>query len=221
MTSPFRTLPPFNWLYRHGENIRLHGNRFIQIDLSKEVRIHIWSDILPIAQERPAPIHDHAYSFTSHIVSGQLINVQYRISETVSSPFSMKLCNEMAYDIWTVSADKNILEKTPKTAILKPNGIDYYRRGGEYRMWPKMIHAAAYVGHAITVCSVSPPGPGAVRVFIPHNSTPDNVYRRDKYSADYLWDLVDMVYQALGTGPMEAEEWAKIQGLQEQQHESR
>ena len=55
---------------------RLHGNGFIQLDLNGKDRLHVWHPDLP-KQEFPTPIHDHKFSFKSHILYGELTHIEY------------------------------------------------------------------------------------------------------------------------------------------------
>jgi hypothetical protein len=198
-------LPSLEALRGNGRNIRLHGNRFIQIDYAGG-RIHIWSDLLPTAQVRPAPIHDHDYGFYSRVLSGQLINVTYRIAQTIRWDGDLKLYNEMAYDIWHVDRAAATLVPTDKSCILKVLDMRYNRRGDAYRMWSEQLHATAYIGHAITFCTPEATKVKNVRVMVPHRCLPDNNFSRTDYNERGLWGFVEEIYNGIGKGPLSMQE---------------
>lgn len=195
-------LPSFDELYRQGQNIRIHGNRFIQIDMGSRCRIHIWSDIVPRGQDIPSVVHDHDYDFKSTILSGQLVNVLYRVAGTFDKTDYRVKGGEACLDIWNVDRERGLLVKTPKCCVLKVLEVLYYRRGMSYSMYKGQIHATAYLGHAITCIEADDPKKYAIRVFVPQNVDPDNEFRRNKYPEDYLWDVVRGVYRGINQGPV-------------------
>src|SRR5690606_12254802 len=98
------------WLRRHGQNIRVHGNRFIQIDLEGpgpqyrwgDERVHIWSDLVPLAQRYGTPIHDHVFGFHSRILAGTLIDIRYKVAPCSPKAASVSAYDcALAYDVYT------------------------------------------------------------------------------------------------------------------------
>lgn len=61
-----------------GARPRVHGNGFIQIDMTERSRLHIWGDPRLPRQKVATPIHDHTFGFTSTIIVGRLVNITYR-----------------------------------------------------------------------------------------------------------------------------------------------
>lgn len=212
---PPKTLPRFDVLRRNGRNIRLHGNRFIQIDLGPGVRMHVWSDILPMAQVLPAPIHTHDYDFSSRILSGWLVNVRFTQAHTYPSTVTPNDGSERYHDLYQVDRAAGILIPRNLTVELTIKDVVSYRTGNHYHMkWPE-IHATSYIGHAITCIIAGQPTSSPPVVFLPQGISPDNEYRRDKYAEDYLWDLVAEVYRSIvlppETGLQEAlRDWNKV-----------
>src|SRR5512146_542220 len=51
---------------------RVHGNGFIQLDITPTVRLHLWGDARIPRQRVATTIHDHAFGFTSRVVLGSL-----------------------------------------------------------------------------------------------------------------------------------------------------
>ena len=62
-----------------GSRPRVHGNGFIQLDLTERSRLHVWGDPRIPRQKVSTPIHDHVFGFTSTIIVGRLINVIYDV----------------------------------------------------------------------------------------------------------------------------------------------
>src|SRR5580765_3414507 len=59
---------------RSGLRPRIHGNGFVQLDLTERRRLHVWGDSRIPRRLVPSQIHDHTFSFTSEIVIGQLVH---------------------------------------------------------------------------------------------------------------------------------------------------
>lgn len=53
---------------------RVHGNGFIQLDLTDRRRLHIWGDPRIPRQRVPSTIHDHTFNFSSRVYRGQIIH---------------------------------------------------------------------------------------------------------------------------------------------------
>lgn len=60
------------------DRITLHGLGFIQVQLQANQRLHVWHPELPRrACFEHSAIHNHRFSFTSRVVVGQQINIDY------------------------------------------------------------------------------------------------------------------------------------------------
>ena len=59
------------------ENVYVHGNGFVQIDLGgrPETRVHIWTrGLWQLCQNVNTQIHDHRFGFVSAVLKGALVN---------------------------------------------------------------------------------------------------------------------------------------------------
>lgn len=175
----------FDYLFSVGRDIRLHGNRFIQIDLEgKMERVHLWSDILPVAQKRASPWHDHTFGFESEILAGTLINIFYVLYAGSDFRPWRAVPREGA---------NTLLVKAERTCNLTPTGADVYTKGHHYTVPVGVVHTTSYVGFAVThMTKLSGPrfteaGPF---VYCPAAYLPDNTYGRYMYSQAHLWELV-------------------------------
>jgi hypothetical protein len=54
-------------LKERGVRPRVHGNGFIQVDLTADTRLHVWGDKRIPRQNVYTPIHDHVFGFESTI----------------------------------------------------------------------------------------------------------------------------------------------------------
>lgn len=188
--TPKPDLLKIDELRRQGSNIRLHGNRFIQIDLPGDMnRVHVWSDIIPVAQRRNSQWHDHTFGFRSEILAGTLINTVYAIFAGAS------------YQPWRAvprgeGADTQLI-RAGNCCDLVPCDPELYHAAGEfggiYTVPPGTVHATSYIGFAVThmvkLTGRRFTGEGPF-VYCPIGYEPDNDFNRYKYPAEQLWEIV-------------------------------
>lgn len=189
----------FDWLRGHATNLRLHGNRFLQmdLDLKGDERLHVWSDYVPFAQAYPTLIHDHAFSFYSEVLAGTLINVDYvDVSGTTATTTSGDV-----YDVYEPAPRKlsdTALMATGKQVRLacydNQEMVQVLRPGDKYSVSAGLFHATTYLGFAVTLMRKVPPDPEATppkpRVCCPVGRVPDNNFSRYQYDDAYLWSAV-------------------------------
>lgn len=58
---------------------RYHGNGFVQLYVTKEHRLHIWTPTLPKFRDHNADIHNHRYNAYSEVLVGCLKHVTYAV----------------------------------------------------------------------------------------------------------------------------------------------
>jgi len=63
-----------------GGRPRVHGNGFVQLDLTERSRLHIWGDPRIPKQKVATPIHDHVFGFESTIIVGRVISLTYAVT---------------------------------------------------------------------------------------------------------------------------------------------
>lgn len=62
--------------------ISLHGLGFIQVKLGANQRLHVWHPGLPRRRcFEHSQVHDHRFSFESHVLVGAMENVRYSVHE--------------------------------------------------------------------------------------------------------------------------------------------
>ena len=78
-----RGLMSFAYLRAHGENIRVHGNGFLQLDLPDDCRLHIFAHPALPSQRQSTHIHDRRFGFGSKVLRGRLVNVCYSLGNYI------------------------------------------------------------------------------------------------------------------------------------------
>lgn len=184
------------WLRSLGNsNIRLHGNRFIQIDLDQfgEERLHLWADHVPFAQRYPTPVHNHVFGFESQVLSGTLIDVPYQVTALCGADHWAMTYH--TYQAQTRNRSDTILERADdREYLIFPAPPKIIPKDCAYYCEPLAYHASAYIGHAITWMKkrqrwmdVKP------SVLCPKGQLPDNSFDRYQYSAEQLWSAVEQI----------------------------
>jgi len=148
---------------------RVHGNGFIQIDIDKHSRLHIWGDPRIPQQVRPTPIHDHRFSFTSHCLLGRMINVKY--DAVFGNDYDI-------YEPTVREGEDTVLGKTGKTLTLFPRPPEICYPGMEYRMRWGHLHETFVSGLTVTHMQKSYVSDLTPRVLCPVHLTPDNDFHR-------------------------------------------
>lgn len=74
-----------------GRNIRVHGNGFIQIDVSPSQRVHVFGHPSIPRQRFPTPVHSHRFGFYSVVLRGCLVNVDWKL-HNVGRPHTHVAC---------------------------------------------------------------------------------------------------------------------------------
>lgn len=164
---------------------RVHGNGFIQFDLSPEVRLHIWGHPAIPRQAVPTPIHDHMFGFSSLILRGQLTNARYELEDGPATHALYRAVNRDRED--------TVLQPNGQTFRLRPAIITTYRMGETYAMEPGAIHESiATMPTATVVLKRGRLTTGTPAIYVPLNLTPDNVFHR-YIDEDYLWSIIRSV----------------------------
>lgn len=180
-------------LWPAGKHPRVHGNGFVQLDLTPNTRLHVWGDERIPKQASPTPIHDHVFGFTSRVILGTIGNLRY----DVGTPGPVR----SMYDAYTYDVHKAVVHDREDTALV-PTGevvglqnypIHWYGTGETYSMRPGDLHETVVHELTVTVIEKTPPAPGQStqpRIFVPYGRQPDNEFRRYNFEPDLLWQIV-------------------------------
>jgi hypothetical protein len=165
---------------------RVHGNGFIQIDVTPDVRMHVWMPGVP-RQRVSTQVHDHTFGFRSHILRGCIKHTQYEAVPDVNGGHEVHMA--------TVSAGENTeLSGTGMYVRLVPVRSRIYAAGESYTMRAGEIHETEPYAWAVTLILKDAPtlaqGGLPPRVFVPRGLAPDNKFNRYATPPEELWRTV-------------------------------
>ena len=175
-----------------GSRPRVHGNGFIQLDLTKLTRLHVWGDARIPRQTVASPIHDHVFDFDSTIIVGRLINVIYKFVPKVFSDFEI-------YVPETREGEDTILKPTGMTGYPDPihaNMVQWRSLLPRYRMAHSVFHEIFAPEPSATIMvkedmSVAQRQERIARVLVPTSGKPDNKFTRYETNEDLLWRIIE------------------------------
>lgn len=166
---------------------RVHGNGFIQLDLSQSKRLHIFGDPMIPCQVTPTPVHDHTFGFTSQILSGELTNVWYDVEDSKDGTHNV-------YQARVRDREDTVLENTGRVVRLIERDRKTFRAGESYEMLPGDFHETLINGRTVTIITKDGPslsqGGSSPRVLVSVGSKPDNDFNRYAESPETLWDII-------------------------------
>lgn len=172
---------------------RVHGNGFIQVDLTFSKRLHVWGHQDIPKQKTLTPLHDHAFGFTSRILMGCLINKRYRWETNPLGQFQVHVVNVRDREDTTLHGTGEYGDLI-ELDIPRP-----YVAGDTYTMLPGDIHESEPRGLTVSVIEKTGPtlsqGGPTPRVFVKRGEFPDNTFHRYTMSEDHLWEIIADVLQ--------------------------
>jgi len=183
-------LPSMDSLMRaidRGRYPRVHPNGFIQLDLNSQARLHVWHPELMTRQETYSPVHDHAFSFTSHCFSGRLVNVRYTVEKDDDG-------HHKIYEAQRVDGEctKLVAQPSHSRYRLKPGRVDVVQPGENYIMTKGEFHETLTNEPTMTVIQKHESwNPYAPRVMVPWWEEPDNDFHRIRdMDAKHVWGCI-------------------------------
>lgn len=169
---------------------RVHGNGFIQLELTDDIRLHVWPDhTYPIKKQKvDTGIHTHRFSFKSTVISGELVHITYRFHHAAYS----KPLIQPTHRLYTPGDDERL---TPTEIIgtlsmldqltLKP-GDEYFFNAGKFHATLPVADLSATLMEKRTVVS------GPVYVVCRIDEGPDNKFDRDTDNSEiFLWGIIN------------------------------
>ena len=151
----------------------VHGNGFLQLQVSSDERIHVWDDRIP-RQDVPSLYHDHRFGFRSEILRGCLINVVLDLVPNAEGEFRM----------WTPKSEdtpnidcKLVCVGGRYSVFLRT--VNTYLPGDVYNMEPCVFHHTIAIGTTVTRMQITRRiETWHPRVLCHNNLTPDNSFDR-------------------------------------------
>lgn len=173
-----------------GNQLRLHQNGFIQLDLPDEKsRLHVWSEELPKAQDPRTPIHNHRFCFKSKIIVGELTHQEY-----IWVPAERARDGDVVCRLYTGSGDYQnlVLAPEPYEGAVWEGGTFIYQVGDEYHFQHGAYHDSWGKGLTATIMTKTETDciPYATVVVPLGEGGPDNDFRRDQYPQEVLMPFV-------------------------------
>lgn len=179
-------------LRKEGARPRVHGNGFIQLDLDKRSRLHIWGDPEIPRQKVATPIHDHVFGFESLLLVGRLINIRYNWCARVWG-------NMEIYEAECRDGSDTKLTGTGEFGYAKPSKvqvIEWKSPVWRYSIFPFCFHESIATEPTATI--IKKDGPTAAqdiglvpRVLVPRFCKPDNDFDRHSFDEDMLWRIIE------------------------------
>ena len=178
---------------------RVHGNGFIQLDLTKTTRLHVFGDPRIARQKTRTPIHDHVFSFESRVIVGRLINIVYEFTER---PKQSPTAEFRIYSSQIDEGDNTVLVPGDTYGSVSPVQTDMVMAstcmgGNKYDMPAYWFHESIPLdGPVATIITKQGPtqaqGGGVPRIAVPVGVEPDNEFDRHRDMPEsLLWSIIE------------------------------
>lgn len=179
-----------------GNKPRVHNNGFIQLDVTDDVRLHVWGDPRIPRQKTYTPIHDHVFKLKSRILVGRLINLRYDIIPTQYGDYTIYQAEcRYGHDTELKPTEIKCCVSTRYAELIQVN-----TRNREYYMPACEFHETVATGPAASLIKKEQSAffeTAKPRVLVPLNSEPDNEF--DRYTAAPEETLWQIIFDTLGS----------------------
>ena len=170
-----------------GYGPRVHGNGFIQLDLTKRSRLNVWGDPEIPRQVTRTPIHDHTRDFFSQIIVGRLVSIPYTIESDEKGDYTI-------HESVTSEKEGTFLRHFNKRVRLIPGVPDIVEHGTErvqYTVKKGVFHEVFTDAPAATIMQRSGQATYPCRVLVREGVTPDNSFDRYAHDEGMLWNIIE------------------------------
>jgi hypothetical protein len=166
---------------------RVHGNGFVQLDLTDKFRLNIWGHCDIPRQKIGTQIHDHRFAFRSRVLLGQLGNLRWRYTQT--SRFGS---HEIYHARPRVGEDTELIPTGDCVDLFNDGKPEVYGPGDTYFMNIAELHESVVMGLAVTLIEKINVAPQhEPRIFVERGKQPDNDFvRHEALPEDKLWQIV-------------------------------
>lgn len=173
---------------------RVHGNGFIQVDLlEKDCRLHIWPEPKLETQKVYTGIHNHNFSFTSKILLGTLLHIEYEGVKQSISGF-----HHVYKTIPRDREDKGLILASPHRYNLGKSRWFWLGQGSQYDFEYGKFHDSKGLGLTATLMRKKKVEPlTEVYVLCNYNEVPDNDFNRYQYTPEALWPIIEDVFNKI------------------------
>lgn len=168
---------------------RVHGNGFIQLDLEKGSRLHIWGHPALPRQKVDTGIHDHRFGFRSRVIVGRVVNAMWRTVEVDSEP------THKIYVPKPSKTENTTLQDSGEVVRARIYHSETVLAGESYVMHPRMFHETFTDRPSATLMTKTVEDhEHMARVLVPMGLEPDNDFHRDAaLPCERLWEIIEEV----------------------------
>lgn len=189
---------------------RLHGNGFIQLDITDRTRLQIWPFPEIGKQQVSTQIHNHVFGFTSEILLGRTLNVDYEVLDTM---WSRLPATHEAYEAVPRAGSDTELQPIGRHVSVRVKNVQLLSAGDIYSFPPFAFHehlptrelVATVMTKTLSVCTariggafydLTEPSLNQIlrpQVLVPEGVRPDNEFDRHDVNENDLWDIINYV----------------------------
>ena len=173
--------------HEEGKRPRVHGNGFVQLDLTDRKRLHVWGDHRIPRESIPSQIHDHTFSFKSTVILGQLIHRTILVAREPAG----------AYDLYQAVVNhgedtRSVKQEGRVSAMITAEAL--IGAGQSYSFQAGRFHETVAPWLCVTVIEKDGPtlsqGGPSPRVLVPAGLQPDNEFDRYVSASGFLWAII-------------------------------
>lgn len=169
---------------------RVHGNGFLQLDVGRLQRLHIWGHPALPRQEVNTAIHDHRFSFTSKVIAGRLINARFNVVEI--DRFPVLEATHIVHRPEVREGEDTILVSTDKEVRVSESSVRFIHVGDSYEMNFGEFHETFSEQLTVTYMTKTHVKDDHVpSVLVPVGAEPDNEFNRYSFGPSMLWGVVE------------------------------
>lgn len=159
--------------YYSALNARVHGNGFAQYELADGSKLHVWSPGCP-RQKVYSGIHNHLTGFTSTVLMGRLLNIEYVFSSTGVLHHAYKAVSRQDKD--------TILVQEPNVFCVSESRRMEFSEGSRYTFPddPRLFHSSHPLSETVVtrVEGKRKSSCAGARVLCEAGKSPDNEFSR-------------------------------------------
>lgn len=196
-----------DYLKSHDIEPRVHGNGFIQLDLTDRVRLHVWGHPDIPRQAQPTPIHNHVFGFKSWCLIGRLVNVEYELDPGGAEFQVYEAMARHEQDTILARNEELVGIRQTRTTVTLPvpdNGGGYEPMRSSYYFKRFNFHEIFTPEPTITIMKKDGPtlaqgAESGPKILVPAGRTPDNDFNRYGHDPKLLWAIIGDVIDSAKT----------------------
>ena len=167
------------------EQISVHGLGFIQVKLPNNQRLHVWHPDIPRrACYLHSAIHNHRFSFTSHVLIGTQVNRRYEVHYDDNGTHDL-----ISHD-GPRGATGGRLSFVAGRVRVEPAQDEFYGPGSIYHMPMLQYHETPNSGVVVTLMKKEQEGTVHACSIITHDVKFDQDFNRFQVPEARLWAIV-------------------------------